>query len=186
MEQIEVIDSIIERYNHDGGALISILQDIQAEYNYLPQDVLAHVAQKLKIPLVDVYGVATFYRSFRLKPRGKYLLTVCLGTACHVRGAPRILAELKRRLNIQVDETTRDNLFTLETVNCLGACALGPVLVTNGDYHGQMTKAKVDLLLQEYVESERLEKNRKPRATKRNQRSQSQGPASRQALHHRV
>lgn len=161
MKESDLIDSIIERHNCDGGSLIPTLQDIQAEYNYLPREALSMVAQRLNISLVDVYGVATFYRSFRLKPRGKYLITICLGTACHVRGAPRILAEFKRRLNIEVDETTTDSLFTLETVNCLGACALGPVVVTNGDYHGQMTKAKVDLLLQEYLASETKEKNTK-------------------------
>lgn len=150
MKQVEVVDSIIERYNHDEGALIAILQDIQAEYNYLPQDVLAHVAQKLKIPSVDVYGVATFFRSFSLEPRGRHVVTVCLGTACHIRGAPRTLAEFKRRLNIEVGETTADDLFTLATVNCLGCCAIGPIVVVDGEYHGEMNTSKVGPLLTRY------------------------------------
>jgi NADH-quinone oxidoreductase subunit E len=147
MLDMSKVEEIIESYGNDRSALIAILQDIQAEYLWLSPEVLRRVAEKLEIPLVDLFGIATFYKSFRLKPRGKYLITVCLGTACHVRGAPRILEELQRKLGIKEDETTKDNMFTLETVNCLGACALGPIVVVNEEYHGQMTKTKVDTLL---------------------------------------
>jgi len=102
----------------------------------------------LEIPLIDVYGVATFYKSFSLKPRGKHLITACLGTACHVRGGPRIVDELQRKLKIKPGETTDDGEYTLETVNCLGCCAIGPIVVKDGIYHGQMNPQRVDSLLE--------------------------------------
>jgi NADH-quinone oxidoreductase subunit E len=149
------VQSLIEKYNADKKALIAILQDIQDEYNYLPQASLRIVAETLAIPLIDVIGVATFYRAFSLKPRGKHLVTVCLGTACHVRGAPKILDEFKKKLSIQVGETTEDNLFTLETVNCLGACALGPIAVIDDNYFGQMKISKVDKLIKKFGSEKR-------------------------------
>ena len=149
MNDSQIIDSIINKYSAKGQALIPILQEIQSNLNWLPPEVLSAVAKKLDIPLIDIYSVVTFYRSFRLKPRGKHLITICLGTACHVRGAPRVLDNIQRKLNMKIDETTKDNLFTLETVNCLGACALGPVVVVDNEYHGQMTKTKVDLLIKD-------------------------------------
>lgn len=114
--------------------LISILEAIQAKYSYLPEDALRTVAEKTGRSLVDIYAVATFYRAFSLKPRGKHLISVCLGTACHVRGGPAIAEEIQRQLGIKSGETTADKEFTLETVNCLGACALGPVVVVDGHY----------------------------------------------------
>jgi NADH-quinone oxidoreductase subunit E len=128
-------------------AIIAILQDIQDEVNYLPEEALRYVARALDIPLSKVCSLATFYKAFSLKPRGRHVIHVCLGTACHVRGAVRILEALERDLNIRSGQTDEDLQFTLETVNCLGACALGPVVVVDGDYHGQMDSSKATRLL---------------------------------------
>jgi len=147
--------SLIEKYKNEKRALISILQEIQAEFNYLPQDILRVVAKTLNVPLIDVVGVATFYRAFSLKPRGKHLITVCLGTACHVRGGPKILEEFERQLKIKSGETTSDNQFSLETVACLGCCAIGPVVVVDGNYHAQTNIRKVNLILKKYIKKEK-------------------------------
>lgn len=132
------------------SALISVLQDVHAEYNHLPEGSLEIIAQELKTPLSAVYGVATFFRSFTFKPRGKNVATVCLGTACHVRGGAQVAAEFERRLGVPPGETTPDGKFTLETVNCLGCCALGPVVVINGKYHGQVGLKDVEKLIRQY------------------------------------
>lgn len=134
---------------HGGGraALITILGDIQSKYRYLPQDALRIVAERIGMPLVDVYAAATFYHSFSLKPKGEHIVQCCLGTACHVRGAPAIAEEFERRLGIGPGETTPDRQFTLETVNCLGACALGPIVAVNGRYFSNVPPAKVDGIL---------------------------------------
>ncbi len=145
------VDSVIDKHPAKRDALISILQDIQSEYNWLPREAIIEVSKKLNIPLIDVYGVATFFSQFSLKPRGKHIITVCLGTACHVRGGPRILDEFSRRLNIKAGETTEDMQFTLETVNCLGCCAIGPVVVIDGEYYGGMTSRKIDSLLAKHT-----------------------------------
>ena len=129
---------------------MAVLQEIQEIYNYLPKEALEMVAETMAISLVDVYGTASFYKAFSLTPRGKHIVTVCLGTACHVRGGPWIIEELERILDIHPGETTEDGNFTLETVNCLGACALGPVMVIDGEYHGQMTIKKVEGILTKY------------------------------------
>jgi len=141
------LDEILSKYDHDSSYLISILQDVQERERYLPQDILRGVAEKLNIPLTRVYSVASFFTAFSLEPRGRYTIKVCLGTACHVRGAPKVLEKLERDLGIKPGETTPDLMFTLETVNCLGACALGPVVVVGNEYFGQMNSAKVDKLL---------------------------------------
>ena len=140
---------ILEKHNEDRGGLIAILEEIQGEYGYLPEEALRIVSDRSRRSLVDVYGVATFYRSFSLKPRGKHLVCACLGTACHVRGAPRIVEELKQQLRIKPGETTPDKEFTLETVNCLGACALGPVVVIDGHYFSKVRKSRIGQLLDE-------------------------------------
>lgn len=151
MEAISTkIKSILNKHNFQKKALIPILQDIQLEYNYLPELALRVVARSLEVPLIDIIGVATFYRAFSLKPRGKHVITVCLGTACHVRGGPKILAEFEKKLNIGAGETTEDNLFTLESVNCLGACALGPIAVIDGNYFGQMKTRMVGQLIKRF------------------------------------
>ena len=141
--------SIVEKHNEDRGGLIAILEEIQNEYGYLPENAIRIVSEKTCRSLVDVYSVATFYRSFSLQPRGKHLVCACLGTACHVRGAPRIVDELEAQLGIRAGETTEDKEFTLETVNCLGACALGPVVVIDGHYFSKVRKSGVSRLLDE-------------------------------------
>jgi len=140
----------IQKYSNEKKALISILQDIQEEYNYLPQEALRIVSKALGIPLIDIFGVATFYRAFSLEPRGKHLITVCLGTACHVRGGPKILEEFERKLNIEAGETTKDRRFTLETVACLGCCAIGPVVVVDRNYQAQTSIRIVGSILKKY------------------------------------
>lgn len=149
-EEMAQIEKIIERRRKHAGALVSILQDIQEIYNYLPKETLEIVSEKMGIPLIDVCGTATFYKAFSLTPRGEHIVTVCMGTACHVRGGPWIVEELERKLNVCPGDTTKDGLFTLETVNCLGACALGPIIVVDGEYYGQMTIKKVGEILPKY------------------------------------
>lgn len=139
-----------EKYGKQKKALISILQDIQAEYNYLPQEALRLVSETLDIPLIDIIGVATFYRSFSLEPRGEHQVTVCIGTACHVRGGAKILDEFERKLDVESGQTTEDGQFTLETVACLGCCAIGPVVVVDGDYNAQTSLRKVESILKKY------------------------------------
>jgi NADH:ubiquinone oxidoreductase subunit E len=142
--------SVIEGYGCNRRKLISILQDIQAEYGYLPRNALKQVAARLEIEEIEVFSVATFYRSFSLEPKGEHLISLCLGTACHVRGAPSILEDVERLLGIGPGRTTEDGKFSLETVNCLGACAIGPVVVIDGEYHGQMNIMKTRDLLSGY------------------------------------
>lgn len=146
----EKIQSYINKHDGKKDNLIAILQDIQGEHNYLPQDALRYVAKALKVPLSDVVGVATFYRAFSLTPRGKHTCTVCLGTACHVRGGPKILDEFERRLRVRPGETTKDGRFTLETVACLGCCAIGPVVVVDKDYHAHTSVRQVGPILGKY------------------------------------
>lgn len=143
----EKVAAIVSRYGSNRDSLISILQDIQSEYHYLPENVLRAVASQLGLPLIQVYGVATFFKAFSLEPRGQHIVSVCLGTACHVRGAPAVLDEVKRQLGIAPSETTEDMRFSLETVNCLGACAVGPIIVVDGKYHGQMRSGKIKKVL---------------------------------------
>ncbi len=128
-------------------SLISLLNEIQERYHYLPRNSLLLLSETLDIPLSQIYSVATFYNAFSLKPRGKHLVRVCMGTACHVRGAAQILTRVESKLGIRSGETTHDRNVTLETVNCLGACALGPISVVDGAYTGQMDISKADRLL---------------------------------------
>jgi len=144
------IEAIIDRFRGDKGQLVSILQDIQAECYYLPKDALEKVSQILDIPLSQVYSIATFFRAFSLTPRGRHLIKVCLGTACHVRGAARVLEKMERDLGIGRGGTTDDVKFTLETVNCVGACALGPMVIVDDEYSGQMKTDKIEALLNQY------------------------------------
>ena len=147
---LEKVDEILERYQRYEDFLVSILQDIQAEYNYLPKEALLEVSQGLGVPLTQVYSVATFFKAFSLKPRGRHLINVCLGTACHVRGAVRVLEAIERELGIKPGETTEDLSYTLETVNCVGACALGPIVIVDGETVGGMKTDKVKPLLENY------------------------------------
>ncbi|NQT55846.1 MAG: NAD(P)H-dependent oxidoreductase subunit E [Desulfobacteraceae bacterium] len=144
------IDQILERYKYKDSSVIGIFQDLQEEENYLPEKDLEYISERLSIPLSMIYRIATFYNAFSLTPRGKYLVSVCLGTACHVRGAAIVLDKIKIDLGIDVGGMTEDKLFSLETVNCLGACALGPVVVIGDEYHGQMTPVKVESTIKKY------------------------------------
>ena len=149
------VDAILSEYRERRGLLVPILQDIQARYNYLPREALERVAERRHIPLSQVYSVANFYAAFSLEPRGKHIVSVCTGTACHVRGAPPVLEELERQLEIKAGQTSPDMMWTLLTVNCLGACALGPVVVVNDDYHGHMTRTMVTDVLHGYARESR-------------------------------
>jgi NADH-quinone oxidoreductase subunit E len=148
MLETATLDAILERHNRETANIIAILQDIQAEVNWLPEEDLRYICAKLDIPLTKMMALATFYRAFSLKPRGKHIVQACLGTACHVRGAVRILGAIERELGIEEGQTDEDLQWTLETVGCLGACALGPIVVVDGEYHGQMTSVKATRLLQ--------------------------------------
>ncbi len=151
--ELQKLDSILKKHEGDPGALIPVLQDINDEFNYLPEDALRYVAEILNVPLSQVYNVVTFYTTFSLTPRGEHVIKVCQGTACHVRGGARVLSEIERNLGIDAGETTEDQKFTLETVNCLGACALGPVVVIDKEYY-PTTPAKIEKLLNKYKKSD--------------------------------
>ena len=150
MEDIARIDAIIAGYQGKTSGLTTILQDVQGEYNYLPPEAMERIAEKVGLPLSQVLHVATFYKAFSLEPRGEHLITVCLGTACHVRGGMRLVEQIERLLKIRAGGTTPDMQFTLETVNCVGSCALGPVMVVDGEYHGKMASSKVKRVLKKY------------------------------------
>lgn len=151
---IDEINEIINREALSDGSLITALEEIQERYRYLPPEALILASERLDVPLSQAYAVATFYNAFSLKPQGKHLLQVCMGTACHVRGSPQVLDRVETKLGIKPGETTRDRMFTLETVNCVGACALGPILITDGEYSGQMSPQKVDRLLKTVIRTE--------------------------------
>ena len=151
---ISDINEIITREALGDGSLIAALEEIQEQYRYLPPEALILASERLGVPLSQTYAVATFYNAFSLTPKGKHCMHVCMGTACHVRGSPQVLDRLESKLAIKAGETTRDHLFTLETVNCLGACALGPIVLTDGEYSGQMTVQKVDALLRNILRAE--------------------------------
>jgi len=146
----ERVDKILYAHGMKEANLVSILLDIQAEANFLPREILPYVAKKIGIPLSRIYHLATFYAAFSLKPRGKYVIKVCLGTACHVKGGPKILHEFERKLNIPAGSTTADKQFTLETVACLGCCAIGPVVVADDNYYSQTTIKTVHSILKKY------------------------------------
>lgn len=150
-KDLKKVAAIIKQHQKQKTDLVGILQDVQNEYGYLPKETLTYIAKETKVPLSRAYSLATFYKAFSLIPRGKYLIWLCLGTACHVRGAERILEELERILKIKSGQTTQDSRFSLETVNCLGACALGPLMVINGKYYGNMNAQKVNSILKKYA-----------------------------------
>ena len=132
------VDLIVDKYQEKRTALISILHDVQDRYKYLPEEALKMVASRLRMDINEIYGVATFYKSFTLIPQGKHSITLCLGTACHVRGGPKILRELKGLLHIEPGQTTVDRQFSLNVVNCLGVCAIGPVMMVDRKFYGEM------------------------------------------------
>ncbi len=137
------LDEILARYPKEEPSLIQVLQDVHRAYNYLPCDVLEKVAEALGVPLAKVFSVGTFYKAFSLTPQGKVIIKVCTGTACHIRGAGQLIEELERELGIHPGETSKDMGFTLKTVNCVGACAMAPVMIVNEKYHGNAKPAQV-------------------------------------------
>ena len=143
------LEKILTPYKGKKGVVVAVLQELQEKFGYIAPEAVETMARELRISENEIYGVATFYTQFRFQPPGKHQLRVCLGTACHVRGALTVLEELQRDLGIKAGETTADGQFSLDTVMCLGACALGPVVVLDEDYHGQMTPAKARKLLEE-------------------------------------
>lgn len=147
---LRVVEEIIEKHGYQEASLIGILQDVQGKMNYLPRKALMQVAKRLSIPLTRIYEVATFYKAFSLEPRGKYSIQVCLGTACHVRGGVRVLDYLENRLDVKAGGTTKDMAFTLQSVNCLGACALGPIMVIDKKYYGKINTNKIESILKKY------------------------------------
>ena len=142
------VDEIVARYRGDESALIQILLDIQREYYWLPKEALLKLSERLEVPLNRIYHIATFYKAFSLTPRGRHQVMVCMGTACYIRGAPQLLDKVEEILKIKSGETSSDMRFTLTTVNCLGCCALGPVVVVDGEYHGRLAPAKVRQFLE--------------------------------------
>jgi len=144
----QTLDTILEGRRSQPNQLIEVLQDVQASYGYISEEVIQSVSQGLGVPLIEVYRVASFYKAFRLKPSGKYVLTMCTGTACHVRGSHLLLDHAIDQLGIKPGEVTPDGLFSIEHVNCLGACALGPIVAENGFYHHHMTPSKLRRLLE--------------------------------------
>ena len=146
------LDTIIEgQFNGDKENLIMILQEIQKKYNYLPQASLIYLAEKMGIPISTIFGVGTFYSTFSLEPRGKHIISVCLGTACHVRGAEKVRERIQETLHIHDGQTTEDMLFTLESVRCLGCCSLGPVVRVDDDIHGRITADMTGKIIDSYT-----------------------------------
>jgi NADH-quinone oxidoreductase subunit E len=147
---LKKVDQIIDKYNAEKSSLIGIFQDIQAEWRYLPREAITRVVERLGIPITQAYMVATFYKSFSLVPRGEHEIHVCLGTACHLRGGQRLVENFERTLKVKAGETTADMKFTLETVNCLGACALAPLVRVDQKNYGKMSGDRVTKILKEY------------------------------------
>lgn len=150
-KEMKEVEKIIERHGSRPDDVVAILQDLQAAKGYLSEEALTYISEKLEIPLSKIYSLTTFYRAFSLKPRGKHLIKVCTGTTCHVRGGVEILDEIERIVGIKPGETAKDLTFSLETVNCLGACALGPLMVIDKQYFGEMTREKVAPILEKFT-----------------------------------
>jgi NADH-quinone oxidoreductase subunit E len=146
----EKVSRVLQKHRRDKSLLVDILQDTQTEIGYLPKEALEEVSRGLDVPQSRVYSVATFFKAFSLKPRGRHLINVCMGTACHVRGSAKVLEKIEQLLNVRTGETTKDLKYTLETVNCVGACALGPMVIVGEDYHGEMTPEGVVSMLKQY------------------------------------
>jgi NADH-quinone oxidoreductase subunit E len=143
-EKLFKTDEIVDKYRGDKSALIQVLLELQRENRWLSEDALKCVSQKLGVPLTQIYHIATFYKAFSLVPKGRHLISVCLGTACQVRGAPRLLDRVTDTLKVRAGETSRDMRFSLDTVNCLGCCALGPVMVIDGKYYSKPTTKEIE------------------------------------------
>lgn len=148
------IGQFLDRESEGEGSLITALENIQSRFHYLPPEAMILASEKLGVPLSQAYAVATFYQAFSLKPRGRHSVCVCMGTACHVRGSAHVLNRLETELGVKPGETTRDRLFSLNTVNCLGACALGPIILADNEYSGHMTPQKADMLIRRIQRNE--------------------------------
>lgn len=144
------VDEIIDRYKGEEGVLIQLLLDIQNEFNWISPEAIARISEQMRIPKSQIYRIASFYKAMSLKPVGRHIIHVCLGTACQVRGAPKILDRIEENLKIKEGETTPDMRFSLKRVNCLGCCAMGPVILVDGTYHGKITPAMVESILGQY------------------------------------
>ena len=141
---------LIESYSGKPEHLLAIMQDVQKHYNYLPRLAISMISQHVGIPVSRVYAMASFYKAFSLVPKGKFIFRVCDGTACHIKNSATLLDQLQEHLGIEVDETTADGLFSIETVNCLGSCALAPVMVVNGKVYGKVSPGDVERIINEY------------------------------------
>jgi NADH-quinone oxidoreductase subunit E len=148
--EIDRVDQIIDKYQAEASALIQVLLEIQSENRWLPQEILARVSEKLQVPLTRIQHITTFYKAFSLVPRGRHGIHICMGTACHVRGSTRVLDKVEELTGIRPGETDLELKFSLETVNCLGCCALGPVMEIDGETHGKMTTAEIEDVLKSY------------------------------------
>ena len=148
--ELSVANQILEKHPKNESSIIQVLLDVQNELYYLPKDVLIHISETLNVPLSRTYNLATFYKAFSLKPKGKYPIAVCTGTACHVQGAVKILDHIKKELNIQEGETTADKKFSVDSVRCLGCCGLAPVLTVGKNLHGKVPLGKVSKILKQY------------------------------------
>jgi NADH-quinone oxidoreductase subunit E len=154
-ENAKQIKRVLARHEEgEAGALVNVLHELQSEFRYLPEEALRLTAEHLGVSEAHVFGVATFYEGFHLQPRGEHICTVCMGTACHVRGAPKLLDRLERDFGTLAGGTTADMKVTLETVNCVGACALGPLVIVDGEYNGNMTTARVEKLAKKIKEAD--------------------------------
>ena len=147
------LSNILSKYKPEKRFTLAILQDIQNEFNFIPKEAVFYLAEYLSVPVSEIYSMATFYKALSLTPKGKHIIKVCNGTACHIRGSNILIDEIKDLLEIKPGETTADGLFSLEIVNCLGACALAPVMVVDKQYYGAMTKDKVMEVIKEYKEA---------------------------------
>jgi NADH:ubiquinone oxidoreductase subunit E len=145
---------LVEKYRNESGTVIGLLQDMHEELGYLPEDALRHVSKEIDVPLSTLYGLATFYSTFRLEPMGRHHICACVGTACHVKGAPFVVDTIERELGIKAGDTTEDGKFTLDTVNCLGACALAPLVVIDDEYYGKTDQKKVLKIVGRYAKEE--------------------------------
>jgi NADH:ubiquinone oxidoreductase subunit E len=154
---LDKIDDMLDGRGARPFDVMEVLQDIQEEFRYLPEVAMQRVSEVLDVPLIEVFRLANFYKAFSLKPRGRHLITVCEGTACHVQGSPRLVEELLMQLEVEAGETTPDGAFTVETVNCVGACALAPVVIIDGQYYDHMTAGKLRDLLTSLRKEEQQE-----------------------------
>ena len=150
----EAVDQILEKYEYRHSNIIAIMQDVQVLENYLPEEVLRYISRKMEISLTRIYDIATFYKAFSLVPRGRHIIKVCCGTACHISGAVSNIDQIKRVLNVEEGKTTEDRMFSLETVNCLGTCALAPVIAVGEEYHDAVNPGKVEKILTKYSDGD--------------------------------